>query len=250
MMDGESNMNHIETGDYLVRLLDPSDPSELREVQRLRYEYLLKDFDEKKNEAEGLDDDGYDPLTESIVVIDKRNGKIVGTYRLATAKTLKGRPYKSEEEFDISSLKEDPDGIVEAGRAVVHGDYRNGTVIALLWKGLLTYARDQHLRYIFGTCSLHGTDPEKYINTTSVLNQHHLSERFDIRAVRDSFEYGTRKDLQKSEAEIPGLLKAYLMMGATVSRNGFIDHDFNCCDVMTILDCQTINQRFLKHFVG
>ena len=66
MMDGESNMNHIETGDYLVRLLDPSDPSELREVQRLRYEYLLKDFDEKKNEAEGLDDDGYDPLTESI----------------------------------------------------------------------------------------------------------------------------------------------------------------------------------------
>ena len=242
-------MTPIETVNYLIRLLYPGDPDELREVQRLRYDFLLREFDEKKEDRDGLDDDGYDAYTDSIVAIDKRTGRIVGTYRLATAETLKGQPYKSEEEFNISALKNDPDGIVEAGRAVVHGDYRNGTVIGLLWRGLITYARDHHLRYIFGTCSLHGTDPAPYDACTSILKQYDLSEQFDIRAVRDSFEYGTQKDLSRSDVEIPGLLRAYLMMGAKVSRNGFIDYEFNCCDVMTVLDCRHLNERFLKHIM-
>ena len=246
----ESEMKPIETTNYLIRLLDPKDPDELREVQRLRYDFLLREFDEKKAESGGLDDDGYDAYTDSILAIDKRTGRIVGTYRLATAETLKGHPYKTEEEFDISALKNDPDGIVEAGRAVVHGDHRNGTVIGLLWRGLITYTMDHHLRYIFGTCSLHGTDPDKYTDCTSVLNQYYLSERFDVRAVRDSFAYGGRTDLTRSNTQIPGLLKAYLMMGAQVSRNGFIDYDFNCCDVMTILDCSNLNERFMKRFLG
>ena len=32
----ESEMKPIETTNYLIRLLDPKDPDELREVQRLR----------------------------------------------------------------------------------------------------------------------------------------------------------------------------------------------------------------------
>ena len=243
-------MEPIETANYLIRLLDPGDPDELREVQRLRYDFLLREFDEKKEDRDGLDDDGYDAYTDSILAIDKRTQRIVGTYRLATAETLKGRPYKTEEEFDISALKNDPDGIVEAGRAVVHGDARNGTVIALLWRGLVTYARDHHLRYIFGTCSLHGTNPTLYADCTSFLRQYHRSDRFDVRALHDSFEYGTREDLSRSDTEIPGLLKAYLMMGAKVSQNGFIDYDFNCCDVMTILDCLNLNERFMKRILG
>ena len=243
-------MEPIETANYLVRLLDPGDPDELREVQRLRYDFLLREFDEKKEDRDGLDDDGYDAYTDSILAIDKRTGRIAGTYRLATAETLKGHPYKTEEEFDISALKNDPDGIMEAGRAVVHGDYRNGTVIGLLWRGLVTYARDHHLRYIFGTCSLHGTDPGKYIDCTSVLNRFYLSGQFAVRAVHNPFEYGAREDLSRSDAEIPSLLKAYLMMGARVSQNGFIDYDFNCCDVMTILDCMNLNERFMKRFLG
>ena len=84
-------MKPIETTNYLIRLLDPKDPDELREVQRLRYDFLLREFDEKKAESGGLDDDGYDAYTDSILAIDKRTGRIVGTYRLATARTLKAR---------------------------------------------------------------------------------------------------------------------------------------------------------------
>ena len=109
-------------------------------------------------------------------------------------------------------------------------------VIGLLWKGLISYARDEGLRYIFGTCSLRGTDPGEYVNCTSFLNQYYVSDRYDIRATRNAFEYGTIKDLSITEARIPSLLKAYLKIGARVSRNGFIDYEFNCCDVMIVMD--------------
>ena len=242
-------MERIETSDYLVRLLDLSNEEELREVQRLRYDFLLRDFDETKNDLDGLDIDGWDEYSDSILVIDKRTGRIVGTYRVSTEETLKGSPFKSEEEFDISSLKAAPDGIVETGRAVVHENYRSGGVIGLLWKGLFSYMKEHDLRYIFGTCSLHGTDPSVHINCTSVLNQYFLSDRFDIRAVCHSFEYGTVKDLDMSEAGMPGLLRAYLKLGSKVSRNGYIDYDFNSCDVMTVMDRLNMNERYVKRFL-
>ena len=242
-------MTPIETCNYLVRLLDRENPDELKEVQKLRYDYLLKDFDQSKSRPEGLDDDGYDAFSDSILVIDKKTGRIAGTYRVATNETLHGASYKSEEEFDIAPLKADPDGILEAGRAVVHEAYRSGRVIGLLWKGLISYTKEHRLRYIFGTCSLHGTDPDLYTNCTSYLNQFCLSDRFEIRAARNSFEYGTRKGLSMQEVEIPGLLKFYLQTGARVSRNGYIDYGFNSCDVMVILDCQNPNEKFVNFFL-
>ena len=235
---------------YTVRMLDLKNKEELREVQRLRYTYLLREFDDAKSDPDGLDDDGYDAFSDSIIVTETGTGRIVGTYRLATEDTLCGKPFKSEEEFDISPLRKADGGIVEAGRAVVHGDHRNGAVINLLWRGLISYAKDRDLRYIIGTCSLHGTDPGIYENCTSVLREKYLCDKFDIRAVRVPFEYGTKTGISPSDADIPGLLRAYLGFGATVSQNGFIDRAFNCCDVMVILDLQNTNKRLMKRITG
>ncbi|MBR0157204.1 MAG: GNAT family N-acetyltransferase [Clostridia bacterium] len=243
-------MDHIETDEYLVRLLDHDNEEELREVQRLRYEFLLKRFDEKKNDRDGLDDDGWDAFSDSILAIKKRTGRIIGTYRVATEKTLQGRPYKSEEEFDISSLKADPEGIIEASRVVIHPEHQNGGILGLLWRGVVSYARDQQLRYIFGTCSLHGTDPNAYTLCTSVLNQHYRSDKHEVRATHNAFAYGTEQDLTMSQAGMPGLLRVYLKIGAKVSQNGFIDYDFNCCDVMIIMDRLNMNERYFKRFLS
>ncbi len=242
-------MDHIETADYLIKLLDHTNAEELREVQKLRYDYLLREFDEKKDAGEGLDDDGYDAFSDSILAIDKKSGRIIGTYRVATEKTLKGEPYKSEEEFDVSSLRAEPEGIIEAGRAVIHADHRAGGVIGLLWRGVTSYARDLGLRYIFGTCSLHGTDPDVYADCTSYLRQYCVSEKHAVRAVRQAFEYGTRTDLNLPQAHMPALLKSYLKIGAKVSQNGFIDYDFNSCDVMIIMDRLNMNERYIKRFL-
>ena len=241
-------MDHIETNDYIVKLLDYNNKDELKEVQKLRYDYLLKDFDQNLN-ADGLDDDGFDEYCDSILVVDKATNKIVGTYRVSTIETMKGKPFKSEEEFDISDLRADKDGILETGRAVIHGDYRDGVVIGLLWKGLFTYTRDHNIRYIFGTCSLHGTDPKPFSKCLAYLNENYVNKKFTIKAIKNSFEYDTEKGVDMVDANIPGLLKAYLKIGATVSVNGYIDYEFNSCDVMIIMDCQNLNERYLKHFM-
>ena len=239
-------MKPFEAGNYLVRLLDKNNKEELRIVQKLRFDYLLKEFDPSLPE-EGLDDDGFDEYCDSILVVDKTNGMIAGTYRVATLKTMQGHEFKCEEEFDIEKLKADPDGIVETGRAVVHGNYRNGAVISLLWEGLFAYATENNCRYVIGTASLHGTDPSVHHKCLSYLNAHYLDEKFKIRSKKNSFEYYHDEDAVLND--IPSLLKTYLLMGARVSANGYIDYDFNSCDVLIIIDIQTVNKRFLQFIV-
>ena len=53
-----------------------------------------------------------------------------------------------------------------------------------------------------------------------------------------------------SEAGMPGLLRAYLKLGSKVSRNGYIDYDFNSCDVMTVMDRLNMNERYVQRFLG
>ena len=239
-------MKEFEAGNYLVRLLDKSNKEEVRLTQKLRYDYLLKEFDPSLPE-DGLDDDGFDDYCDSILVIDKTNNKIVGTYRVATLKTMQGHEFKCEEEFDIDEIKKSPDGMVETGRAVVHGDYRNGAVISLLWDGLFHYATENNCKYVIGTASLHGTDYTVHRKCLSYLYHHYLDTDFNVRSKKNSFEYF--KDEDASMNDIPSLLKTYLIMGARVSLNGYIDYDFNSCDVLIVVNMDRLNKRMLQFIV-
>jgi hypothetical protein len=49
--------------------------------------------------------------------------------------------------------------IVELGRACVHAEHRNLTVLSLLWKGIAAYARERSARYLIGCSSLTSQDP-------------------------------------------------------------------------------------------
>lgn len=235
-------------GDYHVTVLDKNNIEQLKEVQKLRYDYLLREFNPSLPD-QGIDDDGFDQYADSLLVIDTRSNKIIGTYRVSTLKTSKGHYFKSEAEFNIDELKNSGYGIVETGRAVVHGDYRNGAVIGLLWKALFTYAMENDCRYIFGTCSFMGTNPQKYAKLFAYMKDKYMNKDYNIYATNNSFEI---EDIEYDEKdiEIPSLLKGYIRLGTSISRNGFIDYEFNCCDLVTIMDCQNMNPRYLKHFLG
>ena len=241
-------MEPFENDLFILRLLDKNNPDELRETQKLRYDFLVRGFDPSLPEG-GIDDDGFDEYTDSLIVVEKITGKIVGTYRLATAKSMKGRPFKAEEEFDLTSLKADPDGIVELGRAVVHPECKDPRVIGMLWKGLFDYAKSEHVRYFIGTCSLHGTDPSVYDKCWGYLREHVLNKKFNIRAAKNAFEYPVIDGLSMNEAEIPSLLKSYLLIGGTVSLNGYIDSVFNSTDVLVIADTWNLDERRMRFFL-
>lgn len=238
------------SGKYKVRLLNKKAMEELIEIQKLRYQGLLRDYNPDLPE-EGTDDDGYDDRSNAIIVIDTEKDKIVGTYRITSIESLKGKKFKTEKEFNIDSLRNADDKILELGRAVVDKEYRDGPIIDLLWSGIFKYCMEFGYRYLFGMCSLHGQDPTVYNNVLAYLNNELICNDFDIYAIKNAFEYPINNDLtfEDVKPEIPPLLKAYLRFGVKISRNGYIDKTFNCCDIITVLDIQKMNERYLKRFL-
>ena len=241
-------MVKAENENYLLRLLDKNNPDEIKEVQKLRYDYLLREFDPALP-LEGLDDDGFDEYCDSLIVIDKALNKIVGTYRLATKETSKGHPFKLEDEFDVSSIKADPDGVAEIGRAVIHGDYRDGMVITLIWKGIFLYAKENHCRYTIGTASFHGTDPSIYKKAFGYLASNRADKKFNVHAIKNSYPLVADPSISYADSDMPGLMKGYLVLGANVASEGFIDYEFNSCDVLIIIDMESIDPRLVDRFM-
>ena len=232
-------------------VLGLAEKEDIEELQKLRYDELILDYDSSKS-ANGLDASDYDNFCDHLVVKEIETNKIVGTYRLMTNKHL---TYKNEFicecEFDISKLKQCSENILELGRAVVHKDYRQGTVLKLLWSGILDYSKMNNVRYLFGTASFHGVNPADYSNAFSKLYYTNLvsndimceaKEPFATLCPLKEFEI----DPVKAKSELPSLIKGYLAMGCKVGKGAFIDYDFNSTDIMIILDLQNINEAYFN----
>ena len=71
-------MKSFNVGKYLIRLLDKSNPNEVEEIKRLRYKHLLQVYNEDLPDG-GLDDDGYDEYSDTVMVIDTNENKICGS---------------------------------------------------------------------------------------------------------------------------------------------------------------------------
>lgn len=236
---------------FYVRLMNHNDLEEVKKVQSLRYEHLLRDYNPSLPSG-GLDNDGYDDYSDSILVIDTTNGVFAGSYRVATLKTLKGTKFLTEEEYDIKQLRECGSDILELGRAVVHPDYRSGFVIQILFLAIYRYMGEHNCKYGFGLCSFHGNDPSLYSNGLKYLKKNYSFNDYEIKAVSNSFEFGDESnfDAQLAKDELPGLLRMYLSFGNKVSYNGSIDYSFNSCDVLLICKYEEINIRYIKHFMS
>ena len=121
-------MKSFTVGKYLVRLLDKSNEQEVLEIQRLRYKYLLQVYNDNLADG-GLDNDGYDEYSDTLLVIDTANNEICGGYRLATKQTNKQKKFLMSNEFDVSPLINSSDDFVELSRAFVRKEYQNGQYI-------------------------------------------------------------------------------------------------------------------------
>ncbi len=232
-------------------VLGLAEKEEIIELQKLRYEELILNFDASKN-GEGLDVSEYDAFCDHLIVKELETGKIVGTYRLMTNKHLVYKDkFICEDEFDISKLKKSGYNLLELGRAVVHKDYRQGTVLKLLWNGIVDYAKENDVRYLFGTASFHGTDPSIYEHALSKLYYEHLvAEEIACTAKTPCAPLAPlqKEEIDPSQAkkELPSLIRGYLSLGCKVGDGVFLDHDFNSTDVMIVLDVQKINFSYFN----
>lgn len=224
-------------------------PSEIREAQALRYRVFAEEMGAQLPGKERLDRDGFDPFCDHLLVRDRENGKVVGTYRILSPEMAnEAGGYYSAGEFDLTRLEPLFDRTVEVGRACVHPDYRNGTTIALLWAGLARYMLLNRYDYLIGCASISMADGghlaaslyNRLKNEYLAPAEYRVFPRCPLPL--DALQYVI-------DAPCPALVKGYLRLGAYVCGDPAWDPNFNTADLLVMLPISRMNRRYAEHFL-
>ncbi|MCB5364481.1 GNAT family N-acetyltransferase [Pusillimonas sp. CC-YST705] len=225
--------------------------TELEAIQRLRYDIFTKEMNVVFPDAvDGLDADRFDPWCEHFMVKDLSTGNIVGTYRLLTpANAIKAGGYYSESEFDISALDELRPVLAEVGRSCIHPDFRQGSVIMLLWSGIAALMQQGGFRYVLGCASVSLRDDGVTAAEVWRVAQKNMAQAKDSAAlVTPRHRYPVERLDSELPARVPPLIKGYLKLGASICGEPAWDPDFNTADFPVLLDIQQVEPRYRRHF--
>jgi len=239
--DGRTEYSlHTAQGEHEVKL-----------AQALRFEVFNLELNEglQTSYASGLDADAFDPVCDHLIVRETQTGAVVGTYRLQTGvRAAQNLGYYSAIEFDFLPFESMRSQMVELGRACVHKNHRNLTVIQLLWKGIATYAIARGARYLVGCSSLTSQAPADGADAYRQLAAHLAPPEW--RTVPVASCACPMDALPASPVKIPKLLLAYLSLGARICGPPAIDREFKTIDFLTFLDIQSLPRKAVAKYFG
>lgn len=237
-----------ETECYTLRLA--ADAADVRAAQALRFRVFNLELNEGLVEsyATGRDEDAFDAVCAHLLVVERRSGEVVGTYRMQTGTVASLRSgYYGEQEFDFGPFERHRARMLELGRACVAAAHRNQTVLALLWRGIFTFARERGLRYLVGCSSITSRDEAGALVTFAGLRQRFLAEpgwRTEPRA------HCRCRPAPTEPLAVPRLMVAYLAAGARICGEPAVDRDFGTIDFLTVLDLETVSPRFARKYLA
>jgi putative hemolysin len=248
-----------DTGpDFSVKIAETD--ADLRAAQALRYDVFVRELGgggEMVDHEQGLEMDRFDPFFDHMLVTDNKAGQVVGVYRLLRGEQAeKLGQFYSEDEYDLTVLKQSGRRLLELGRSCLHADYRGGMAMFHLWSGLADYVEEHQIEILFGVASFHGTEIGPLANALSMLHHNHLApEDLRVRAQPahfQSMDLVAKAGLDRRQAmlDTPALIKAYLRLGGFVGEGAYIDHAFNTTDVCLVLDTARMNERQRKIYAG
>lgn len=229
---------------FKIRLIKGSE--DLSAILELRSVCFLREFFPSE----------YDLLADHLVVEDTERNLLVGAYRLMlNSKMVR---FESQEDFELGSWLKRPGIKVELAWACTRPGYRQGGVIALLWKGLAEYLKSNRIQYLFGPASLATQSENQVHQVVDYLKAHHYDlPNSEIEAkkrvlsgeLKLTFIEPKKEEAQVfSKRKLPALMRAYLMAGALVLLQPVFDPDTNCFDFMTVLELDHCNEAIRHHF--
>jgi putative hemolysin len=215
----------------------------------------------------GLDRDQFDLFCEHLLIEDKVNRSIVGTYRMQSGEAAaRHLGYYSAQEFHLAPYEPLREGILELGRASIDREHRTPEVLTLLWRGIAQYATGLGLRYLIGCSSLNSQDPAEGWQMYRQLEQYRVAREFET-VPTERFacptEHIGRQSQQPAEQEsadlrtytpipvkVPKLLKTYLAIGARIAAPPAWDREFGTIDFLTLLDLKTLSPAARNRFLA
>ncbi len=244
----------IDKKNFIIKTANTTD--ELHSALKLRHDVFLEELLHKTKKS-GMDRDRFDHRCDHLMIIDKRNDTLIGTYRLQSS--LHTKKWYTATEFHMKNIKKLPGNKLELGRACVHPSYRNGITIALLWEGIHAYMIASQTKYMFGCSSIKTMDREEIRDIYYFLKQAgHISldhkvrprSKFNVpglsRQVKKHPNATTELDPARFKDKIPSLLNSYLKVGAKVCGAPALDRSFKCIDFLTLLDVEDISKHYTR----
>jgi putative hemolysin len=267
---------HADVGRYRLRLAET--PEDRKAACRLRFKVFNIELGEglESSYDTGLDVDRFDTVCEHLLVEDKANRRVVGTYRMQPGATAaRNLGYYSEQEFNLRPYEPLRPGILELGRASIDREHRTPEVLMLLWRGIAQYATDMGLRYLLGCSSLNSNDPAEGWQMYRQLENFRVPAEFETtptaayacppgsydpaqqsmcaqppacwtdQSADRSGPGGSRPAPDTTPVKVPKLLKTYLAIGARIAAPPAWDRDF-----LTLLDLNLLSAAARNRFLA
>jgi L-ornithine Nalpha-acyltransferase len=232
-------------------------PEDIRAAQRLRFEVFNLELKKglKSSYERGLDVDDFDPICDHLIVRECKSRRVVGTYRLMLGSTArKNFGFYSEREFNLERIKRLDGELLELGRSCAHKDYRDRSLIHLMWQTIAEYVKNHRVRYLFGCASFPTVDPREVSQAISLVKQkYYAPEVFRVEPLPELRIEGLDEnpDIHDADglfARLPSLIKGYLRIGAKLCGPPALDLEFGTTDLFLLLDIFQISGDYLKRF--
>ncbi len=230
---------------------------EVREAQALRHQVFAAEMGATlKTSIPGHDIDLFDDFCEHLIIRDAETMRVVGTYRVLTPAQARrvGGTY-TDEEFDLTRLRNIRERMVELGRSCVHPDHRTGGVILALWRELTQFMRRNGLDIMIGCATIPlgasvssagALGPQAAANIWAQMQRRHMAP-VQFRVIPrlplplTAFDEG-------HDVSPPPLIKAYLRLGAKVMGPPAWDPEFNAADLPLIFHLDDMPARYQRQF--
>lgn len=236
-------MPDMRKGRYRVRFAEGED--DLRAAQRLRWLCFVGQRT-GRDDAGALDADALDDLCRHVLIEDTRSGRLVACFRMMHLPSGAGidRSY-SAQHYDLEGLRDFPGPMVEVGRFCVHPAHSSPDILRAAWAALTRHVDQTRAELLFGCSSFLGTDTAGYRDAFAMLRERHLAPprwrpRVKAPEVFRFARLAEQPDAGRAMAEMPPLLRSYLMMGGWVSDHAVMDRQLNTMHVFTGLEVRAI----------
>ena len=252
---------HAEVGRYRLRLAEGIEDREA--ACRLRFRVFNIELGEglDSSYATGIDTDHFDVFCEHLLVEDKTDGRVVGTYRMQSGATAAmNMGYYSAQEFVFAPYEPLRRDILELGRASIDREHRTPEVLTLLWRGIAQYANDMGLRYLVGCSSLNSKDPAEGWHMYRELERFRVSPEFEtvptaeyvcpIEQLGEDAQHDPSPENHPPTTKVPKLLKTYLTIGARICSPPAWDREFGTIDFLTLLDLKQLSSAARNRFLA
>ena len=250
-----------EVGRYRLRLAQ--NVADREAAYKLRFKVFNIELGEglARSYETGIDTDRFDAFCEHLLVEDKSDKRVVGTYRMQSGSTAAvNLGYYSAQEFEFAPYEPLRHDILELGRASIDREHRTPEVLTLLWRGIAQYASEMGLRYLIGCSSLNSKDPVEGWRMYRELERYRVSPEFET-VPTASYEcprqqQGAGTDLSTdpqdpaTATKVPKLLKTYLAIGARICASPAWDREFGSIDFLTLLDLKMLSSAARNRFLA